>query len=561
MSSDDLTPTEQQLIAYLREGLHDAEIGVRLGLPVADVKVRVNQLLQRQRLLDRKALLHWHDSAPVEEAPPAVENERGVRSWQVAVFGAMVGAGLTALAGLAIWPGDASEGREPLGPDVERLLTAVADGRGAYRVITGDTGTRTVVNVTGVLSPELVQIFGPGDSSTPVPTPFGPPIAPAPGYRIRGGLPADLEIFRIWQSGPAHTLTRYGPDWVANYPPDGGIQFGQSGGLPMEGVGDHSGARMAVLFAPEPDLSSRSLAIVNAYLELERRFEVPATDVPAFFAGGSVVMKHGAAAASWYELDLATGITAPLIAPAGALPQPAGWIPGIGVVWRLPDGGFIDSEGDLLFRVEHAGHAAENVGSVVFNPFANLDTGRIDDEAGVFGSFDVLSEGVVLVAWSAEFHPLVSLVSLATGETLATHEAQFEPVAGVRGGFAGTFCLDRLGCQAARMGLDGDIEVYTLAGPILGARGGPFARVKEGASCAEVLTEPAIIGPTGACEPPGRLLGLHVGSDDNSAWRAEIRTTGEDGTQFVRIKELDGSTAWVEAETVDFANEFFFGGN
>jgi len=53
----DLTATDERILDYLAEGLHDAEIAVRVSLPINNVKARIARILQREHLLDRAAPL------------------------------------------------------------------------------------------------------------------------------------------------------------------------------------------------------------------------------------------------------------------------------------------------------------------------------------------------------------------------------------------------------------------------------------------------------------------------------------------------------------------------
>jgi hypothetical protein len=109
------------------------------------------------------------------------------------------------------------------------------------------------------------------------------------------------------------------------------------------------------------------------------------------------------------------------------------------------------------------------------------------------------------------------------------------------------------------MDIDGALTMYSLSGPILAAQAGPFARVKDGAACAVLLPAPGPVPAAAQCEPPGRLLRLFLGSDDNRVWRAEVRVD-DAGMQFVRVERLDGTTAWVAASAVEYAAEYLLGG-
>ena len=53
---DGLTPAERRVLDYIRAGTLDAEIGVRMGIPVGDVKERTARMLQKLGLRERSQL-------------------------------------------------------------------------------------------------------------------------------------------------------------------------------------------------------------------------------------------------------------------------------------------------------------------------------------------------------------------------------------------------------------------------------------------------------------------------------------------------------------------------
>lgn len=66
---DGLTPPERRVLDYLREGTLDAEIAVRLGLPIGDVKDRIQRMLQKTGRRTRAELAVWVPDAPREPDP------------------------------------------------------------------------------------------------------------------------------------------------------------------------------------------------------------------------------------------------------------------------------------------------------------------------------------------------------------------------------------------------------------------------------------------------------------------------------------------------------------
>jgi len=57
-----LSPAERRVLEYVREGTLDAEIAVRLGVPVGDVKDRIASMRRKLNLSDRAALAAWTPS-------------------------------------------------------------------------------------------------------------------------------------------------------------------------------------------------------------------------------------------------------------------------------------------------------------------------------------------------------------------------------------------------------------------------------------------------------------------------------------------------------------------
>ncbi len=70
---DGLTPAERRVFDYLRAGTLDAETSVRLGLPIGDVKDRIERILQKTGAADRIELLAWHAPSPPVEPEPVID--------------------------------------------------------------------------------------------------------------------------------------------------------------------------------------------------------------------------------------------------------------------------------------------------------------------------------------------------------------------------------------------------------------------------------------------------------------------------------------------------------
>lgn len=116
-----LTPSEQMVLAFVRDGLLDAEIAVRLGVTHGDVKARIAALLRKLDLAERAALRTWEPSAASSDqraGPPAHRDSpapaRPWPAWRAAGRPLLAAAGVAALfaaAGAWLFAG----GRTPAG--------------------------------------------------------------------------------------------------------------------------------------------------------------------------------------------------------------------------------------------------------------------------------------------------------------------------------------------------------------------------------------------------------------------------------------------------------------
>lgn len=105
-----LTPTDDRILAYIREGTTDAEIAVRMGMTIGDTKERIARLIRRLGAEDRDGLRHEVVLRPAEPAPavaeaepiigdPAEEVPRQRRAWLSSL---LLGAAMGAFGGLAL---------------------------------------------------------------------------------------------------------------------------------------------------------------------------------------------------------------------------------------------------------------------------------------------------------------------------------------------------------------------------------------------------------------------------------------------------------------------------
>lgn len=143
-AADRLTPSDRRLLEYLREGRFDAEIAVRLGISIAQVKARVELLRERSATHTRAQLaaFDWservapfHSEAVADcrrpaDGPEPSQAKRGPASWlrsKQAVWGGLL---VLLLAGAATWAmGEgASDGSIDV-PASDQGVRGTGDGR------------------------------------------------------------------------------------------------------------------------------------------------------------------------------------------------------------------------------------------------------------------------------------------------------------------------------------------------------------------------------------------------------------------------------------------------
>src|SRR5688572_9746063 len=93
----ELSATDQRIVDFIREGLKDAEIAVRVGISTGDVKARIERLAARLGVDGREGLRAARlASDPAVEALPTTSNRR----WRAAILPAAVSGAL--IVGLAV---------------------------------------------------------------------------------------------------------------------------------------------------------------------------------------------------------------------------------------------------------------------------------------------------------------------------------------------------------------------------------------------------------------------------------------------------------------------------
>ncbi len=155
--TDGLTPGEQHVLALIREGRLDAEIAVRLGVSVGDVKDRIQRILRKLDLSERRDLLDpsAERRVPAPEAEviidatggrPAPPTRAALWTLVAKVVAAPV---ILAIGAMWIWSGDsgARDGQLPY----EEALIRISDETIAGRLV--ESGTPGVYVLAPAASP------------------------------------------------------------------------------------------------------------------------------------------------------------------------------------------------------------------------------------------------------------------------------------------------------------------------------------------------------------------------------------------------------------------------
>ena len=528
----DLSPTDQRILALLAQGLHDAEIAVRVGLPVGDVKARVLALMQRQRLLDRAALVEWYSAdSSTEPAELAANQDAGSRRALLVLGGVLVVAAALVAALLLLTDGDgassAANDRTP-GGEVSPSPTMV--------VPTATIEPPPPLSLDTIRAAQL----GTGEALL---------------VARRGEFFATEAIDRLYLDPVDGTLVvepvwRVPEDWV-----------GENPGFVQTIVPNAHGTRLAIGSAPTlVDGEVRALLVVGTVgEEFPRGAAMTPGYYPAFFAGRKVAIAPTAddLRPAWQLFDPATAEFTPMDVPPGATAGPIGWTERTGIIWPASQGDFIDASGQVVMHIEHEGTYPQGIES-----YAVAENDQFDGTIILPGGSKEADEGVAIVSWWPRFDTrYVSEVWLGNGQVLETWTGTMT-VAGLagRGAWTGTYCQRSGLCVIAKLSA-GTVIPFSELGPegapfqsLVGSRRGPFAKVKADVQgCVPELAEPGAAAD-GRCLFAGNLVSL--GELDITTLVPRANIVEVDGVEYVAVYDLDGHLAWMEAGLVDFRREF-----
>ena len=306
-----LTATEEQILHDLRAGLLDAEIAVRLGIPIGDLKHRITVILRDFRLLSRDELFDWEPPAltHVEPITPSrTQPDHGGRA-PILAAGVLSVVLLATLAVLVVsqpWQGEDKPVMPDVTPDIVAVPPALTVPFSGHEA--GVDFGHTVDLQSGYAL--LLKSFDPEGRATGLDRAFldpgtGEPVAeplwrPPSGGRFTG-------VATAWDGARSATyiaITYEDADgsWLTTSA-DSGRTW--NGALPIEESRGpvHTGAFGTVLSPPAVGLGSYQLLTPSAVVDLDpppsarsaRPAGVGAEGSVVWYAGdGNLVDEHGA---------------------------------------------------------------------------------------------------------------------------------------------------------------------------------------------------------------------------------------------------------------------------
>lgn len=153
-----LTPADEHLIACIREGLYDAEIAVRLGVPTGQVRERIERLVTRLGLTGRRDLRSWAGELSAEDDERRGEEMEPHLALPTPVLRRLLMAVpllALAVAGAAYFALDRHSSAAPAVSPAEPLVTAAPAAQ------------PTLVAIGGRLMEDAGQLLFPSEGSAP----------------------------------------------------------------------------------------------------------------------------------------------------------------------------------------------------------------------------------------------------------------------------------------------------------------------------------------------------------------------------------------------------------
>ena len=529
----ELSPTEERILGYIAEGLHDAEIAVRVGLPVGDVKARVNVLMQRRGLRDRAAVVEWYGAGPLGE-PEGLTAYEDSGSRRAVVLLAGVGVVVAALlAAVLLLP----EGDSPAsGADVEGPTPVFGDG--------ATPTAAEEATPTATATPFDRYTIGTGALTT------------GEAYLVRrlDANQSTISIDRVYLDPLASETVVVDSAWTppAGWPDD---ENGEPGYIAVSA----QGTRMAV------GTYGGVLTVGTVGGAFSEPLQLPSTYFPSFWAGDKVAIAPTSEGLvfGWRLYDPGTGDLTQLQPPAGASAGPIGWTLRTGIIWPGNEGDFIDAGGKVVLHLERE----PGLALLLVDDFVASENDGFDNSPVANGS--PADDGFAALTYQVGHDRYLALVSLTTGRAVLTRSGGVAADAPLlvrglasKGQFVGMLCRQET-CRPTRFSIPGVLNLWLpqpLAGAdgaypeVLGSQRGPFGRVRaDVGGCAPLLAAPGA-APDGRCLYAGDLVSL--GELDITALVPKANVVEAGGVEYVCVYGLDGEVAWVEASLLEFRREF-----
>lgn len=530
----DLTPTEESIVEGIAGGLYDAEIAVRLGLSIGDVKERTTHILQRHHLVDRPALVEWYrlqiegpPSPPLSMPRPPLR----LRPWFVPALMAV-----SFLAGLVFalaftWPGGdrvAGDGAPPA------LETATHDVEIIIQT------PEPLPSQGSLTSPPLLR----GNAVT-IDEGFAPI---AINYRDGGSLGATLPtILERLYLDPASGLVETEEIW--REPQNSNF---------LVAVPNDLGTLIAVAYDSD---AGRWLDRVTVGGDLIHRESITQRQLPLAWAGEELVMYD--AGDTYIDVDSIP------VQPESLL----GWTPQTGMLFLSTGGEVVNSPrsafDETSFQLASDRTRAERILGFGLLRDDGLATGVRTGSTTLSGVPDVIrvDGGIALVAWVSGEDEFTSLIALQNGGIVEqTRFGAFRAVGAASGlRFIGYACE-----PGAASGCYGRPAVYSLvdgrvselAGfgnrSLIGSQRGPFARVvapstsnPAGGACEPVFADLAARGQPLFCAGQGEPLTLADMSAVEIYYPRDPRIESSGGADYVRVLTPFGEPGWIRMEAVE----------
>jgi hypothetical protein len=505
------------LLAFAREGLRDAEIAVRLSIPISSVKARFDALERRAHLRGRQALAAWdpatEEAEVVSPLPAPQPTPASPRSRSGIVMAFLGLAAITAvIAFFATGPqGEELAPRTPAAPsrppaksaplEIELLQNALA-----YRRDPAENSIR----------------FG-------APVPIDPTFAVIVRARDGDGRPSGLD--RIYvppgkQDSVLEPLFRVPPGWE----------------LTATG-GSFGGARLAVIYARDGEAN-----LAESYdggMTWEPAVNVPPGTQVAFVSASRLVLAEPGGTRWWSPGE--AGASTLINQPGGTTGGPVGIGPAGVLLWKAPGARLTDADGRTHISLTHTDFEVERLNAYAALSVNGLALVLWSNPDGVFTSLAAEDGSLITTFFSTPWSPVGPAATL---RVVGNHCPAAYPETEVPG----------LPCQAVLFH-PGTGTLHPIVDPLLqtdqidptpivASQAGPFALVHRGGGCLPIHAGPSTSSATEGCATPGQLLTLAYPGDLDGAGPIDPHFVREDARTWVHIYDVRGIARWVDAAAI-----------